>query len=89
MALLAAAGLLRPEAWVLAGLYWLWCLAGRGACARRGSALAALVALAPLGWALVDLAVTGDPLYSLHATSELAEAARPRARHRATSRARS
>ena len=26
MALLAAAGLLRPEAWVLAGVYWLWCL---------------------------------------------------------------
>ena len=22
--LLAAAGMLRPEAWVLAGLYWLW-----------------------------------------------------------------
>ncbi|MEA2218724.1 MAG: hypothetical protein QOJ35_1350, partial [Solirubrobacteraceae bacterium] len=31
-----------------------------------------LVALAPAGWALVDLAVTGDPLYSLHATSALA-----------------
>src|SRR5204863_260671 len=25
MGLLALAGLLRPEAWVLAGLYWLWC----------------------------------------------------------------
>ena len=25
------------------------------------------------GWALVDLAVTGDPLYSLHATNELAD----------------
>ena len=25
MALLAVAGLLRPEAWVLAGAYWLWC----------------------------------------------------------------
>ena len=24
MALLALAGLLRPEAWVLAGVYWLW-----------------------------------------------------------------
>src|SRR5262249_7668841 len=23
--LLAAAGLLRPEAWLLSGLYWLWC----------------------------------------------------------------
>jgi len=23
--LLAAAGLLRPDAWVMAGFYWLWC----------------------------------------------------------------
>ncbi len=71
MALLAAAGLLRPEAWVLAGLYWLWCLPGRDLRARVG--LAALVAIAPLGWALVDLLVTGDPLYSLHGTNALAE----------------
>ena len=71
MALLAAAGLLRPEAWVLAGVYWLWCLAGRSTRERAG--LLALVVAAPLSWALVDLAVTGDPLYSLHATSKLAE----------------
>jgi hypothetical protein len=70
MALLAAAGLLRPEAWVLAGLYWAWCLRGRGRRERLG--LLALVVLAPVGWALVDLAVTADPLYSLHATSTLA-----------------
>jgi hypothetical protein len=57
---------------VLAGLYWLWCLQGRPARERLG--LAALVAIAPLTWALVDWAVTGDPLYSLHATSVLAEA---------------
>src|SRR5246127_1050800 len=25
LALLAAAGLLRPDAWLLAGVYWLWC----------------------------------------------------------------
>ncbi len=72
MALLAAAGLLRPEAWVLAGVYWLWCLHGREARERLG--LLALVVLAPACWALVDLAVTGDPLYSLHATSKLSEA---------------
>jgi len=71
MALLAAAGLLRPEAWVLAGLYWLWCLPGRDLRARAG--LAALVALGPLGWALVDWLVTGDPLHSLHGTNALAE----------------
>ncbi|HEY3020632.1 MAG TPA: hypothetical protein VGJ32_10585 [Solirubrobacteraceae bacterium] len=67
MALLAAAGLLRPEAWVLIGLYWLWCQGWRHA------GLTALAALAPLGWAAVDAAVTGDPLHSLHATSSLAE----------------
>ena len=70
MALLAVAGLLRPEAWVLAGLYWLWCVA-----AARGPRLdlLALAAAAPLVWAAVDLWVTGDPLFSLHATSDLAE----------------
>jgi len=72
MALLALAGLVRPEAWVLAGLYWLWCLPARPARARLG--LLALVVAAPLIWALIDLAVTGDPLFSLHATSSLAEA---------------
>jgi hypothetical protein len=72
MALLALAGLLRPEAWVLAGLYWLWCRPGRGTGPR--AALLALALGAPVVWALVDLAVTGDPLFSLHATSSLAEA---------------
>lgn len=70
MMLLAAAGLLRPEAWVLGGLYWLWCLPGRGLRARAG--LFSLAVAAPLLWAAVDLAVTGDPLFSLHATSDLA-----------------
>lgn len=66
MALLAVAGLLRPEAWVLAGAYWLWC-------GPRRLDLLALAAAAPVVWALVDLAVTGDPLFSLHATSDLAD----------------
>jgi len=72
MALLAIGGLLRPEAWVLAGLYWLWCLPGRPL--RSRAVLGVLVLAAPVGWALVDLAVTGDPLFSLHSTSELSEA---------------
>ena len=71
MALLAAAGLLRPEAWVLAGLYWLWCLAGRSTRERAG--LLALAAAAPLLWCLVDLAVTGDPLFSLTNTQALSD----------------
>jgi hypothetical protein len=69
MALLAVAGLLRPEAWVLAGAYWLWC-------ARREAPRLDLLALAlapPVIWALVDLWATGDPLHSLHATSDLAD----------------
>ncbi len=71
LALLATAGLLRPEAWVLAGVYWLWCLPGWTAPQRvRG---AALVALAPVTWCAVDLVVTGNPVFSLTHTSGLAE----------------
>jgi hypothetical protein len=70
MALLAVAGLLRPEAWVLAGAYWLWCA---WPSRRPRLDLLALAVVAPLVWAGVDLWVTGDPLYSLHATSDLAD----------------
>jgi Dolichyl-phosphate-mannose-protein mannosyltransferase len=72
MALLAVAGLLRPEAWVLAGAYWLW---SSWPPARRGLRLdlLALAAVGPVVWAGVDLWVTGDPLFSLHATSDLAD----------------
>ena len=72
LALLVVAGLMRPEAWVLGGLYvlWLWpALDG-----RRRLALSALAALAPLLWAGLDWYVTGDPLHSLHGTADLAEA---------------
>jgi hypothetical protein len=63
--LLVLAGLLRPEAWVLGGLYWLW----TGPTPRR----ALLVAAAPVAWCVVDALVTGDPLFSLHSTSDLAD----------------
>jgi hypothetical protein len=66
MAVLAVAGLLRPEAWVLAGAYWLWC-------GWRRFDLLALAAAAPVAWCFVDLLVTGDPLFSLHSTSDLAD----------------
>jgi hypothetical protein len=69
LALLVLAGLLRPEAWVLAGLAWLWWVPGE----RRRVVLTLGVIAAPLTWALVDLVATGDPLHSLHATSELAD----------------
>lgn len=66
MVVLVVAGLLRPEAWILAGAYWLWC-------GHRRLDLLALAVAAPLLWCLVDLVVTGDPLFSLHATSDLAD----------------
>jgi hypothetical protein len=72
LALLALAGLLRPEAWVLAGAYALY--ASRGLGARRRAAMLALAAVAPVLWALSDWIVTGDVLHSLHGTSALAEA---------------
>ena len=92
MGLLAVAGLLRPEAWVLAGAYWLWCIWPQAHRASPATAsvppgpgtrapmvsrlrpdLLALAVLAPLMWAAVDLWDTGDPLFSLHATSDLAD----------------
>ena len=78
--LLLLAGLLRPEAWILAGAHWLWCtlcgpwtaggpdrrLPGRGA-------HLALVLAAPVLWIAMDLWATGNPLHSLTATSQLAD----------------
>jgi len=70
--LLGLAGLLRPEAWLFAGAYWvyLWRCGTR----ERGelARLAALAAAAPVLWALSDLIVTGDPLHSLTGTRETA-----------------
>jgi hypothetical protein len=71
LALLALAGLLRPEAWILAGLYWLYL--SPAATTRERIRTAAIVAAAPLIWAGTDWIVTGDPLHSLHGTAALAE----------------
>ena len=61
--LLTLAGLLRPEAWLLAGVYALWIgWPGRLRGLIRAGALAAL---APVLWMLSDLALTGSPLFSL------------------------
>lgn len=84
LALLALAGLLRPEAWLFAAAYLAWLLwpglraAARGGGPRRAAAwrdaapLLGLAAAAPLLWALHDLALTGDPLHSLTGTRESA-----------------
>lgn len=73
LALLCAAGLLRPEAWLLSGVYWLWCSRSASLDARTRLGLLALAALAPALWLALDAALTGDPLYSLHSTSGLAQ----------------
>src|SRR4051794_24632534 len=73
LVLLALAGLLRPEAWVLAGLYWLYLWPGATPAARVRTF--GLVLAAPLIWAGSDWLVAGDPLHSLHGTAALAEAA--------------
>jgi hypothetical protein len=69
--LLAAAGLLRPDAWVLSGLYWLWC--SWRADNRTRLKYLALAAIAPVLWCTLDAIVTGNPLYSLNATAGLAQ----------------
>src|SRR5664280_607976 len=92
LALLALAGLLRPEAWAFSGLYWLYALEwtpallrGRGTRAagalrsqrptrtrREIAQLTLLAAAALLLWVLSDLAITGQPLWSLSNTRHTA-----------------
>ena len=79
--MLAAAGLLRPDAWVLSGVYWLWCAWPRSPAAgetpaidnRRRLLYLGLALIAPVVWVCVDTVVTGNPLYSLQSTAGLAE----------------
>ncbi|MBA3420680.1 MAG: hypothetical protein H0U12_02090 [Thermoleophilaceae bacterium] len=68
--LLALAGLLRPEAWLFAGAYWLWIAPPLTWPAR--ARLGALALAAPALWGLSDLLATGNPLWSLEGTSALA-----------------
>lgn len=73
LAALCAAGLLRPEAWLLSGGYWLWCSRSASRSPRARLAQLALAGLAPALWLAVDAALTGDPLFSLRSTSGLAQ----------------
>ena len=66
LVLLGLAGLIRPEAWLMAGLYWLW--AARPMPWRRRLLTAGLVGIAPVCWMAMDAAVMGDFLYSFHFT---------------------
>jgi hypothetical protein len=78
--LLACAGLLRPEAWLLIGLYFLWMCSGelgpdhaRRERLVRWARYAAWAAVGPVVWVVTDYVVTGHPLFSLQHTSGLAE----------------
>ena len=64
------AGVIRPEAWFLAGLYWLWMLPAVSR--TEAIRLAAVAAVAPVIWMACDLAVTGNPLYGFTETREVA-----------------
>ena len=69
LVLLTVAGLLRPEAWLLAGLYWLWLAPSLS----RPLALRALalIAAAPCLWGLFDLITAGDPVFSFTHTTQV------------------
>jgi hypothetical protein len=88
MALLIPAGLLRPEAWLFAGVYFLYMVLeaerveGRripqirlrsGLEWGRIAWLAALAGAAPFIWLLFDLLTTGNPLYSFTGTRDNVE----------------
>jgi hypothetical protein len=70
-ALLACAGLMRPEAWLLGGLYFLWCFPPADWPGRVRYAI--LTAFPPVLWTALDWWATGDPKFSLTHTSGLAE----------------
>jgi hypothetical protein len=71
LAVLAVAGLLRPEAWFLAGLYvlWMW----PEVSPRMRLAICSLAVAAPAIWMLTDLLIAHDALHSLHGTAALAD----------------
>jgi hypothetical protein len=82
LALLALAGLLRPEAWLFSAGYLVWLLApgirsslrgggpSRTAALRDAAPMLVLGASAPLLWCLHDLLLTGNALHSLTDTRE-------------------
>jgi hypothetical protein len=87
LALLALAGLLRPEAWLFAVAYWLYLAfdsskPGRkpvGVNEKRPAGrkelvwLGVLALAGPILWALFDLITTGSPTYSWTGTKETVE----------------
>jgi hypothetical protein len=72
LVVLAVAGLLRPEAWVLSILYVIWLWHGSGAGWEQVARWLGIALLAPIVWAASDWAITGAPLHSLTGTRDLA-----------------
>lgn len=70
LVVLAIAGLLRPEAWVIAGIYWLYLAPPLNW--RRRVNLMALALAAPVLWAAWDLLLTGDAVHSFRGAREVA-----------------
>ena len=64
---------MRPEAWLLSGLYWLWCVVARHAGRERVTLRGRSPALAPLIWVALDLVVDRRPAVLADHTSGLAE----------------
>src|SRR5436190_2893535 len=70
LALLAVAGLWRPEAWLFSAAYWAW--AARRRPRTEAARLAMLAATAPAAWLLGDLVLAGDALHSFTWTRDQA-----------------
>ncbi|MBJ7472289.1 MAG: hypothetical protein JHD16_13365 [Solirubrobacteraceae bacterium] len=73
--LLIGAGLLRPECWLIAGLYAIWMVSDRPRWwmpQRAWIAPLMLAAAAPVIWSVTDWMLTGDPFFSLTYTSRSA-----------------
>lgn len=73
MVMLLAAGLLRPEAWALAGAWWLWRV-WTDRTPHLGQL--AMAVAAPILWAALDAVFAGDPLFAIHQTESAAGALR-------------
>ncbi|MCB0869885.1 MAG: hypothetical protein KDB52_03550 [Solirubrobacterales bacterium] len=85
LVLLALAGLLRPEAWLFAGFYFLWLALDiqirpklrirlrESGIDRNLILMACLTAAGPVIWVLFDLITTSNPLYSFTGTRETVE----------------
>lgn len=87
LALLALAGLLRPEAWLFAVVYWLYLVVGPRLTGRKHAYmegnrpinmseavwLGALALAGPVLWAVFDWITTGSPTYSWTGTKESVE----------------